>query len=46
MGYYQRLDDMHDENLKRLVEAKIREITNAYPDQLEEIFHKLREQVV
>ena len=46
MGYYQHLDDMHDENLKGLVEAKIREITNAYPDQLEEIFHQLREQVV
>jgi radical SAM superfamily enzyme YgiQ (UPF0313 family) len=46
IGYYQRLDDMHDEDLKRLVEAKVREITNAYPDQLEEIFHELREQVV
>jgi hypothetical protein len=46
MGYYQYLDDMHDENLRELVEAKVREITNAYPDQLEEIFHKLREQVV
>jgi hypothetical protein len=46
MGYYQHLDDMHNENLKELVEAKVREITNAYPDQLEEIFHELREQVV
>jgi hypothetical protein len=46
MGYYQHLDDMHDENLKGLVEAKIREIMNAYPDQLEEIFHQLREQAV
>jgi hypothetical protein len=46
IGYYQHLDDMDDENLKELVEAKVREITSAYPDQLEEIFHKLREQVV
>jgi hypothetical protein len=46
MGYYQHLDDMDDESLKRLVEAKRREITNVYPDKLEEIFHELREQVV
>jgi radical SAM superfamily enzyme YgiQ (UPF0313 family) len=46
LGYYQHLDDMHDEDLKGLVEIKLREITKAYPDQLEEIFHQFREQVV
>jgi hypothetical protein len=46
LGYYQHLDDMHDEDLKGLVEIKLREITKAYPDQFEEVFHQLREQVV
>ncbi|MDP6118931.1 MAG: radical SAM protein [Planctomycetota bacterium] len=46
LGYYHCMDDMEKQAVKTEVEAKVREVQEAYPDQLEEIFHHLRERVV
>lgn len=46
LGYYRRMDDMKNQDLKDLVEMKVREVKEAYPDRLEDIFHQLREQIV
>jgi len=46
LGHYRRLDDMKDQHLKGLVERKVREVEEAYPGQLEDIFHHLRAQIV
>jgi len=46
LGHYRHMDDMKDQHLKGLVERKVREVEEAYPDQLEEIFHHLRAQIV
>ena len=46
LGYYRRMDDMKNQDLKDFVEMKVREVKEAYPDRLEDIFHHLREQIV
>jgi len=46
LGYYRYLDDMQDENRKMFVQAKLREILDAYPGRFDEICHQLRAQVV
>ncbi len=46
LGHYRRMDDMKNQDLKNLVEMKVREVKEAYPDRLEEIFHHLRAQIV
>ena len=46
LGHYRRMDDMKNQDLKNFVEMKVREMKEAYPDRLEEIFHHLRAQIV
>jgi radical SAM superfamily enzyme YgiQ (UPF0313 family) len=46
LGYYRRMDDMNDANLKTFVDSKVRELTAAHPGRLDDIFHYLRAQVV
>ena len=46
MGYYRGLDDMKDPNRKNLVDMKVQEVAQAYPGQLEDVFHYLRTQIV
>lgn len=46
LGYYRLMDDMKNQDLKDFVEMKVREVKEAYPDRLEDIFHHLREQIV
>lgn len=46
LGYYRRMDDMSDKNLKTFVDSKVREFSEAHPGRLEDIFHHLRAQVV
>jgi hypothetical protein len=40
------MDDMNDENLKTFVASKVRELTEAHPGRIDDIFHYLRAQVV
>jgi radical SAM superfamily enzyme YgiQ (UPF0313 family) len=46
LGYYQKLDDLLDVPGRKVVEGKLQELTAAYPGQLEDVFHQLRERVV
>ena len=46
LGYYQRLDDMQDEGLKRTVAAHVHEVNDAYPGRFDEVCHHLRQQIV
>ena len=46
LGHYRCMDDMQNDSLKRIVAAKVRELSRAYPDQLEDVLHHLRAQVV
>ncbi len=46
LGYYRRMDDMNNEDLKIRVDSKVRELTQDHPGSLDEIFHYLRAQVV
>ena len=46
LGHYRRMDDMNNQDLKNFVEMKVKEVKEAYPDRLEEIFHHLRAQIV
>ena len=46
LGYYRGLDDMKDPNRKNLVDMKVQEVAQAYPGQLEDVFHYLRTQIV
>ncbi len=46
LGHYRRMDDMNNQDLKNFVEMKVKEVKETYPDQLEEIFHHLRAQIV
>ena len=46
LGYYHCLDDMADEGRKVAVGMKVREVEEAYPGQMEEVFHHLRTQIV
>jgi len=42
---YRRMDDMNDRRRRDLVAMKLREVAQAYPGRLEEVFHYLRTQV-
>lgn len=46
LGIYERLDDMKSTHLRKQVAARLLEIRASYPDQMEEVFHHLRAQVV
>ena len=46
MRYYQTMDDMENRDRKGMVESKVREVEEAYPGRLEEVFHYLRAQIV
>jgi radical SAM superfamily enzyme YgiQ (UPF0313 family) len=46
LGIYERLDDMNAAHLHKRVAAKLLEVRASYPDQLEEVFHSLRSQIV
>jgi radical SAM superfamily enzyme YgiQ (UPF0313 family) len=46
LGYYQVLDDMHDDGRKRHVAAQVREVNEAYPGRFDDVCHHLRQQVV
>jgi hypothetical protein len=46
LGYYRRMDDMQDFSLKQFIDGKVTELRLAYPGQMEEIFHHLRERIV
>lgn len=46
LGYYRRMDDMNDASLKAFVDSKVRELTQAHPGRIDDIFHYLRAQVV
>ena len=43
---YRCMDDMNDTHRKGMVSMKLREIEEAYPGRLEEVFHYLRTQIV
>ncbi|MBU0675176.1 MAG: radical SAM protein [Proteobacteria bacterium] len=46
IGYFQYLDDLLDEERKRIVAAKLQQAQEEYPGTLEQLFHHLRSQVV
>ena len=46
LGYYRRMDDMQNFSLKQFIDGKVAELRLAYPGQIEEIFHQLRERIV
>ncbi len=46
LGTYGCLDDMADEGRRAAVGAKVREVAEAYPGRMEEVFHHLRAQIV
>ena len=46
LGYYRCLDDMQNADRRGTVEMKALELKKTYPDQLDDIFHHLREQIV
>jgi len=46
LGYYRRMDDMRNLRLRQVIDDKVAELRLAYPGQMEEIFHQLRERVV
>ena len=46
LGYYRRMDDMNHAERRGAVEMKALELRKTYPDQLDDIFHYLREQIV
>ena len=46
LRYYQCMDDMENRDRKGMVELKVREVEEAYPGRLEEVFHHLRAQIV
>ncbi len=46
LGYYRCMDDMNNADRRGAVELKAFELKRSYPDQLDDIFHYLREQIV
>lgn len=46
LGYYRRMDDMQNFSVKQVIDGKLAELRLAYPGQIEEIFHQLRERIV
>jgi radical SAM superfamily enzyme YgiQ (UPF0313 family) len=46
LGYYQKLDDMNNSEVKAMIALKVDEISKLYPGRLDEVFHYLREQIV
>jgi hypothetical protein len=46
LGYYRNMNDMQDENRKKLVQRKVSKILDTYPGKFDEICHHLRAQVV
>ncbi|MFA5118936.1 MAG: radical SAM protein [Candidatus Omnitrophota bacterium] len=46
LGIYQRLDDMNSAHLRKQVAAQLLKIRDSYPDQMDEVFHHLRAQIV
>jgi hypothetical protein len=40
------MDDLQDFSLKQFIDGKVTELRLAYPGQMEEIFHNLRERIV
>jgi radical SAM superfamily enzyme YgiQ (UPF0313 family) len=46
LGYYQALDNLNNEPLRKEVKLKLKETEELYPGQLEQVFHALRSRVV
>ena len=46
LNAYRCMDDMNDRHRKGMVSMKLREVEEAYPGRLEEVFHHLRTQIV
>ena len=46
LGYYRCMDDMGDRDRKGMVAVKVREVEEAYPGRMEEVFHYLRARIV